>query len=60
MSHSLGAMTKAMAPASRQMALDNGLSGSILKDYVAPPPQNIQKQIKSLNSAVTFSIMYVD
>ena len=34
-----------MAPAIGRLALDNGSCGSIPGDWVAPPPQNIPKNV---------------
>lgn len=34
-----------MAPTIGRVALDNGFHGSIPRDWVAPPPQNIQNAL---------------
>lgn len=58
-----------MAPTIGRVALDNGFHGSIPRDWVAPPPQNIQQvdfyvmqflfeQIILHNSPSNYSIPY--
>lgn len=37
-----------MAPTIGRLALDNGFHGSIPGDWVAPPPQNIQKKQEAI------------
>ena len=41
-----------MAPTIGRVALDNGFHGSIPGDWVAPPPQNIQRAAMRLQEAL--------
>ena len=43
-----------MAPTIGRLALDNGSCGSIPGDWVAPPPQNIQMDMNTLNAGQDF------
>ena len=41
-----------MAPTIGRVALDNGFHGSIPGDWVAPPPQNIQRMLRIVKETV--------